>query len=229
MIVFGTVHESAFHSVADHKRFEILDNFMLMQKYIETPEVGPFLWNKIYRADLWKNIKLPEVPMCEDSMIIHEVLGRTKKCVILEKNLYVYVQRSGSTERSCFSKSDFFQLEWSSRLLGYISKNYPQIELSAYQTRLYSIVKPMYKILYYFTYRQNRDDYQKFYTLLQETYMEAVNKYPLNHLMEKQAEESYLKDYYIQALTHPKWFAVTATYSGLKGLIIRKIMKVIRR
>ncbi|MBR6965248.1 glycosyltransferase [Candidatus Saccharibacteria bacterium] len=53
-------------------------------------------WNKLYRRELFKDIKFPIGKKHEDSLTTYKILAAAKTVVYLDKPLYFYVQRSGS-------------------------------------------------------------------------------------------------------------------------------------
>lgn len=54
------------------------------------------LWNKLYRKQIFNNLRYPIGRYHEDTFIIHRVLAKCKKIVYSNLELYYYVQRSDS-------------------------------------------------------------------------------------------------------------------------------------
>lgn len=55
------------------------------------------LWNKLYRAELFKDIRLPEeITVAEDFVAMHSLLFAAKKVAYVKAELMYYRQRSGS-------------------------------------------------------------------------------------------------------------------------------------
>ncbi len=55
------------------------------------------LWNKLYRADLFKDIRLPEeINVAEDLVVMHSLLFTAKKVAHVQSELIYYRQRLGS-------------------------------------------------------------------------------------------------------------------------------------
>lgn len=59
--------------------------------------------NKIYNRKLFEKNRFEEGRICEDEIIIHELLKDTNKVVDIEQELYYYMQTSNSVMRSMFS------------------------------------------------------------------------------------------------------------------------------
>ena len=53
-------------------------------------------WNKLYRRDIFAQLRYPEGKLNEDLFLIPEVCLQIQKAVVVPKILYYYVQRSGS-------------------------------------------------------------------------------------------------------------------------------------
>ncbi len=70
---------------------------------------GCFAWNKLYKAELWSNIRFPE-PNCayEDMAIMYRVFEKAARISYLNKPLYYYRQRKGSiTHNVSFNRQRF--------------------------------------------------------------------------------------------------------------------------
>lgn len=53
-------------------------------------------WNKLYKADLFKQLRYPVGRLHEDEFVIQHILSQCKRVVYTEKKLYYYIIRSGS-------------------------------------------------------------------------------------------------------------------------------------
>lgn len=53
-------------------------------------------WNKLYRRDIFAQLRYPEGKLNEDLFLIPEICLNTQKAVVVPKALYYYVQRGGS-------------------------------------------------------------------------------------------------------------------------------------
>lgn len=53
-------------------------------------------WNKIYKRDLFKNVKYPVGKLHEDAFVIHHLVSHCNRIVCVKNALYFYVQRQGS-------------------------------------------------------------------------------------------------------------------------------------
>lgn len=53
-------------------------------------------WNKMYRRELFDNVKYPEGSNYEDNLTTYKLLGKAKRVVYVAKPLYCYAERTGS-------------------------------------------------------------------------------------------------------------------------------------
>lgn len=53
-------------------------------------------WNKLYRRELFENIRFPLGKLHEDEYVVHHVFWACERIVVLPQPLYYYVQRGGS-------------------------------------------------------------------------------------------------------------------------------------
>jgi len=53
-------------------------------------------WNKLYRRELFENIRFPFGKLHEDEYVVHHVFWACERIVVLPESFYYYVQRDGS-------------------------------------------------------------------------------------------------------------------------------------
>jgi glycosyltransferase involved in cell wall biosynthesis len=81
----------------------ILESKLLNQKqlfeWLYLPEyciILPVSWNKLYKKELFHNLRFPEGRYHEDEFLIHKIIAKTHKAVFLNAKLYGYLLRSNS-------------------------------------------------------------------------------------------------------------------------------------
>ena len=85
---------------------EILSSYDLMKKY--NGFNGFFYvvaWNKIYKKELFNNVKFPYGKIHEDEFTAHIIANECKKIFTTDEIMYYYVQRKGSITASKALKS----------------------------------------------------------------------------------------------------------------------------
>lgn len=94
-------NEPTYHDNKDIEIYEginILEN-LLQKKYIETTVV----WNKIYKRDLFEDIRYPVNKIHEDEFTTYKLLYKSKKLVDINETMVFYRQRQGSIMGSQFN------------------------------------------------------------------------------------------------------------------------------
>lgn len=62
------------------------------------------VWNKIYKRELWNNVKFPDGKRYEDDATTYKIFNEINQLVTIEKILHNYVQRENSAMHQEFSK-----------------------------------------------------------------------------------------------------------------------------
>lgn len=87
---------------------EALEQLFVYQDGIYVSGSGPSVkwitaWNKLYKRQLFENLRFPEGRIFEDEYITHRILYRCKNITLCAAKLYYYVQRQNSTLNSSYS------------------------------------------------------------------------------------------------------------------------------
>lgn len=77
--------------IEEFTSIECLENL-----YGKTPVKFEVVWNKLYKRELFENVRYEESRIYEDSIIIHRLIYLSKKVIYLHCPLYMYLQREGS-------------------------------------------------------------------------------------------------------------------------------------
>lgn len=88
---------------------EKIDSFIYPQKVIVGHRIGGFVWNKIYRKSLLKNVKFDvELSICEDMHFNISVYNKNNelKIGVISKALYVYTSNPNSSSREVLNLFD---------------------------------------------------------------------------------------------------------------------------
>jgi len=81
-------------------------------------------WAKLYKKEIFNNIRYPKGKLHEDEFIIHEILGESKKCVISNEPLYYYLQRDNSIMSTKSEKNVQHILEAYTNRIEYLNEKY---------------------------------------------------------------------------------------------------------
>lgn len=84
-------------------------------------------WCKMYKKELFNDIRFPEGKYCEDYYIMYKLFDKTNKIVYDSRPLYYYLQREGSITKKKELLLDYVYA--SEEQMEYISKKYPELEI----------------------------------------------------------------------------------------------------
>ena len=91
--------------------------------------IAGYAWNKIYKKELWDNISFPVGEAWEDDAVLHEVMDRASKIVILHDVLYYKPGRKGCITEVAFRTGEWAKwvyIQRKKRYL-YLQKNHPDM------------------------------------------------------------------------------------------------------
>ena len=83
--------------------------------------------NKLYKRELFKEVRYPEGKISEDAFVIIDLLMRCRKTAITTKQKYYYIHRSGSITTLRFSPQSLHVLEAYKKNYELVEKNYPAL------------------------------------------------------------------------------------------------------
>ena len=142
-------------------------NLQLMKEYVSTNKISRVPWNKLYARYLFDGIRFPSLRAHEDAYIMHSILGKVNKLVIIPDCLYKQYIRKESTENSPFSIKKLAALDCSTSIMDYYRINYPQYYSFVAFYMVDSIVDLEKQIIYSFSYRRNKELYSFLQSKLQ--------------------------------------------------------------
>ncbi len=108
---------------------------LLYQKYYTTSACG-----RLYRRELWKDIRFPKDKLYEDLAVIYRVFAKSNKVVYLKKRMYYYFQRPGSIIRSFDPQNALDRVDHAKEIMVFIDKNEPSLKKAAASRLLASAV-----------------------------------------------------------------------------------------
>lgn len=88
-----------------------------------------YVWNKIYKKELWEGIIFPVGEVWEDDAVLHEVIDRASKIVILHDVLYYKPGRKGCITEKAHRTGEWAKwvyIQRKKRYL-YLQKNHPEM------------------------------------------------------------------------------------------------------
>lgn len=92
----------------------------ILDSYFKYPYLGDTCWNKLYKADLWENIRFPEIKSREDIAILYKIYFSCKKIVRMGDCKYIQYIRPGSTEQKTFTEDKLISINIAKNQVKYI-------------------------------------------------------------------------------------------------------------
>lgn len=68
-------------------------------KRLASNDIESFCWNKLFKANLFKNIVFPNTKIYEDVAVMHKIFARSERVAIIQKPEYHYIRHAGSLIR----------------------------------------------------------------------------------------------------------------------------------
>ena len=118
------------HYVADKER-EILEHDQALSALFVQQKFECTICTKMYRRILFKNIRFPKGRLYEDIAVSLPLFDKSRRCVIINNELYYYFQRSGSIVNSKFSKKRLDMLEYVQKMIDYSHAHNHKYDLEA--------------------------------------------------------------------------------------------------
>ncbi len=100
-------------------------------------------WDKIYRREVFKDIKFPVGEINEDEVIMLKLLDKCERIVYNNRVFYHYIHRAESITTASFSPKKLVWVKHCKDNLEWIRKNYPELESEALSRLLSSILWSM--------------------------------------------------------------------------------------
>ncbi|MBU8586943.1 glycosyltransferase [Priestia megaterium] len=86
-----------------------------------------YVWNKLYKRELWKHSRFPYGKLFEDVFTTYKIVEKASKVVKIDSVLYYYFQRSNSIVNSSFSIRKLDHCEALEEMMLFIEKKYPEL------------------------------------------------------------------------------------------------------
>ncbi len=123
----------------------LFNNFSLMKTYLSESYISGGPCNKLYKKNLFDNLRFPILKMREDAYVMPYIIKNTTKAVFVGEDLYNWFLREGSTERSSFTMNNLSAMESINPLEEVVQNNYPSlfgyVEMERALTRVYLLSK----------------------------------------------------------------------------------------
>lgn len=102
---------------------KVLDKTAAIQEMWYQHSFLPSAWGKLYKREIFKDIRFTKGIIFEDIDIMHELFFQAKKIVYSNAQLYGYVHHENSITTNSFAKRDLVILDICNKLIDFTNKN----------------------------------------------------------------------------------------------------------
>ena len=112
---------------SENRNFDFFEAIKEMNTY-ELFDMGA--WSKLYKKDLFDDIRFPENKLSEDFFIMYKIFDKAQRISYVGIPCYNYLQRSESITKSKKINKDFVEAAYEQML--YLDNKYPQLKILAH-------------------------------------------------------------------------------------------------
>lgn len=129
--------------------------------------------NKLFKRDLFKDIRFPVGKTAEDAFVIPTIFKISKKIIFNSKPLYNYVRRENSITTSKFSEDDLDVIEAYNLNLSMVRLNFPKLEKQAQFRLIWSYIYILDKMLFSEDYKKIKE-YEEISKIIKDKTWEII-------------------------------------------------------
>lgn len=104
------------------------DTEKALELLVKNEEVKSHLWNRIYRPEVFSNLRFEEGRVYEDVLILHQVFSKAKKFLFTDEPLYYYRQHPNSIVRKVTINKQLDLCYAHQSRYCYLIRKYPQFQ-----------------------------------------------------------------------------------------------------
>lgn len=95
------------------------------------PNIIHMLWSKLFKKELFEDVKFPVGRIFEDTAIMYRLLGKSENTVFINYDGYMYYMHSGSITKEYSAEESIDRVRAYYELVLYIKENYPSLTQKA--------------------------------------------------------------------------------------------------
>lgn len=170
-----------FRNIGEYSK-NLYTNIEALENFYNSSKIQMLVaWNKLYKIDLFSNIRYPNGKIHEDEFTTYKVLYLANKIVYVDEKLYYYLQRAGSIMSENFNLKRLQRLDaLEEKMLFFEEKNLTNLYNQAMFIYLLSICDSIIKL-------------KNIYPKEKEIIQSLKKRYALNYQRAKTREFSLVK------------------------------------
>lgn len=120
-----------------------------VKKMLNVVEISSCACAKLYKRELFEEIRFPVGRLYEDYLTIYRILAMTQTVTLLDNKMYYYRQREGSIMRYVCSEKTVTLVDAAEEVCNFILNTWPKLDVEAYSDEVTQCLKCLQKILNY--------------------------------------------------------------------------------
>lgn len=132
---FNSINENSIIYESSKKKKDIVikcvNSEYALAKCLDTKEITVSAWSKLYKREIFSELKFPCGTEMEDWAIIVDLMHKCKKVVMIPEALYYYFNRDDSTMNKKFKESDLKLEDIFARNIKLVDKYFPSLHNQA--------------------------------------------------------------------------------------------------
>ncbi|MCR5376635.1 MAG: glycosyltransferase [Lachnospiraceae bacterium] len=136
-------------------------------RFLAEGAINAGVWNKMYRQEIWNNIRFPVGHVYEDTDTTFRVLDACRRMFVIDQPLYMYRKRKGSITGTPSKDNICDWIRSREHFIAFVEKNTPDIFLEAHKRE---VQKAQFNgmVSMYGRFSGNKQENSRFKTLLRK-------------------------------------------------------------
>lgn len=135
---------------------EVLDNKVCIERMLYHDVIDTSAWGKIYRKDLFENVKYPKGKIFEDIGTTYELMLQCSRIAVGYESRYNYIFHNQSIVNSEFSISKFDLIEMTDKMGKDVLNVFPELINAVKRRQVYSRISTLNQMLLESGYKNER-------------------------------------------------------------------------
>ena len=119
------------------------DSKLILEKILYDDGVDLSAWGKLYKAELFKEVRYPKDRLYEDSATTYKLIDLSNKIAVCSKPVYNYVIREKSITNNTFSEKKLDLITSTKEMTDFIEEKYPDLKKACNRRLMYSYLSTL--------------------------------------------------------------------------------------
>lgn len=119
-----------------------------LEKMLYSNDLDVSAWAKLYKKELFQNIKYPKGRLYEDAATTYKLIDKSKIIAFYSKPIYYYVIRDNSITNHNFNERKFELIDSTKEMCEYVNEKYPELKDASNRRLMYSYLSTLTQLTY---------------------------------------------------------------------------------